>query len=260
MAATLVCGEGAVLSHRSAAELLGLTPRRLGPVHVTAPTRTGRGQPDLRVHAGTVTERERSTRDGIRCTSVARTLLDLASSVDARTLERAIDHAELLRLFDLGALQDTLDRHPGQRGIRILRGALAAYAEPAITASEAEERMLTLVRAAGLPQPRVNVPVVLNDGTTYRPDFLWPDTRLIVEVDGRTHHARRRGFEEDRVRDRRLALAGYETRRFAASELLQNSESVVHEIAAFLELAQRRMVGNGRHMAASRHSPGDRAH
>jgi very-short-patch-repair endonuclease len=235
LAAVLACGPGAALSHRSAAALWGLYDRVPMTIDVTVRTRAGRSRQGLTVHrGGTLATSEVTTRDRIPCTTLARTLLDFAAVVDRRTLERAIDRAEMLRIFDLSTIHAALDSHLGRRGTRALRTALAAYAEPAVTRSAAEEHFVALVHDAGLPRPRVNVPIALDDGTTYEADFLWRDARLIVEVDGRTYHARRAAFEHDRRRDRRLALAGFETRRYAARELLSDPASVQAEMGAFL--------------------------
>jgi very-short-patch-repair endonuclease len=73
----------------------------------------------------------------------------------------------------------------------------------AFTRSEAELKMLRLIRSADLPTPRVNARVA-----GYEVDFLWPDQRLVVEVDGHAYHANRRAFERDRERDAALAAAG----------------------------------------------------
>lgn len=137
-------------------------------------------------------------------------------------------------MFDLDALRELLQRHPRRRGRRALTALLADYDMPSVTRSAAEERMLELIAFAGLPKPRANVWVPLDGNTGYEADFLWPSARLIVEVDGRTHHARRYAFAHDRQRDRRLALAGFETRRYAASELTSEPERVIGELRAFL--------------------------
>jgi very-short-patch-repair endonuclease len=254
MAAVLTCCPHAALSHRSAAELWEIVPRRPGLIHVTVPGRTGRSRPGLKVHTAALLEPEATIQHGIPCTSIARTLLDLAASASPRELERAIDQVEASRLFDLDELRDTIARHPGRRGVAAVRASLEAYEGPNVTASEAEERLLALVRRAGLPRPEVNVPIAFPDGAVFRPDFLWRDARLIVEVDGRDYHARRASFESDRVRDRRLALAGFETRRFAATEVFHDPNAVAAELAAFLQLAEARMVENGRDVAGIRHS------
>jgi len=145
-----------------------------------------------------------------------------------------IDRAEILRIFDLVALHDVLDRHPGARGRRTLTAIIAGYAEPTVTRSGAEERMLSLIDAAGLPRPRLNAWIGLDGGAGYEADFLLEAERLIVEVDGRAYHARRRAFAQDRRRDRRLALAGFETRRYGASELRSEPGRVVAELRIFL--------------------------
>jgi very-short-patch-repair endonuclease/predicted transcriptional regulator of viral defense system len=234
MAAVLACGTGALLSHRSAAALWGIADDRRR-VDVAVLNRAGRSRPGIEVHrGGTLEPQDITIHDGIPCTTPARTLLDIAATVDRRTLERAVDHAETLRIFDLDALQDILQRNPRRRGRAALTAILAEYAPSPVTRSPAEERMLELIEIANLPRPRVNEWIALDDNTGYEADFLWPAARLIVEVDGRAHHARRGAFAHDRERDRRLALAGYETRRYAAAELTSRPELVIAEIRAFL--------------------------
>jgi very-short-patch-repair endonuclease len=80
----------------------------------------------------------------------------------------------------------------------------------------------------------------LEEGSGYRPDFFWPDARLIVEVDGRTHHARRLAFDHDRRRDRRLALEGLTTCRYAATELEDAPDAVISELRRLLGSAGSR--------------------
>ena len=237
LAAVLACGDGAALSHRSAAALWGLSGNGGAEVDVTTAGRAGRGYPTIHAHRGGELRPEDTTvQNGIPCTTVPRTLIDIAAVVSYRMLERAIDRAEVLRLFDLCAIRAALERHRSRRGTRALANALDSYDRPTITSSAAEERFLALIRAARLPRPRVNGRLLLDDGTAYSPDFLWREARLIVEIDGRTYHARRGAFEHDRRRDRRLAIAGYETRRYAASELAREPEQVIAEVTAFLRV------------------------
>ncbi len=234
MAAVLACGAGATLSHRSAAALWGLIEDR-PPVDVSVLTRAGRSRAGVAAHrAGTLGAADRTVRDGIPCTTLPRTLLDLAAAADRRTLERAIDRAEALSAFDLDALHDLLRRHPRRPGRRALATVLAEYDGPAATRSPAEERMLALIAAAGMPRPRVNAWIALDGNGGYEADLLWPDRRLIVEIDSRTYHARRAAFAHDRRRDRMLALAGYETRRYAVAELEAQPQQVVDELRRFL--------------------------
>jgi Protein of unknown function (DUF559) len=238
MAAVLACGDCSVLSHRSAAALWELQDEAHGPVDVTVRTRAGRSRPGIATHRGDVLDpRDVTRRSAIPCTSLARTLLDLAAIVDRRALERAVSRAEELRTFDLGAIRDVLERYPGRRGTGRLGALLGTYS-PSATRSDAEERFLALVELSGLPHPGVNAWIPLEEGGGYSVDFLWREARLIVEVDGRTYHAKNQAFTYDRRRDRRLALAGFETRRYAASELVDDPDRVTAELHAFLRTSR----------------------
>lgn len=235
MAAVLASGEGAVLSHRSAAALWGLRSEARPRIDVTVSGSTGRVRTRIDVHSGAaLTADDVTERDGIPCTALARTLIDLAAVVDRRSLERAVDRAEEIQAFDLKAVVEALERLRGRPGTARLASVIESYAGPVATRSEMEERLLDLVRVAGLPEPEVNAWIPLEQGTGYRPDLLWRGARLIVEVDGRAYHARRSAFRHDRRRDRRLALAGFETRRYDASEIVERGDRVIGEIRAFL--------------------------
>jgi very-short-patch-repair endonuclease/predicted transcriptional regulator of viral defense system len=238
VAALLACGPRAVLSHTSAAALWDLA-RDTATVHVTLPGAARATRPGVTVHGARLDPSEIVSRNDIPCTTVARTLLDLAATQSHRRVELAIDRAEELRVFDLNGLRALLERRRGQRGSAVLSKVLDAYDGPDRARSPAERRLLALVRRARLPSPKVNAWISLSDGDGYRPDLLWEDQRLIVEVDGRTHHARRLAFEHDRRRDRRLALAGYETRRYAAREIQHEPDHVLAELRAFLSQPRR---------------------
>ena len=113
MAAVLACGSGAVLSHRSAAALLELRDWGGTKIDVTVPRRSRRKHDGVAVHCSTtLTDKDITVVDNIPCTTVARTLLDLAEVVTRRQLERSFDQAEIAEVFDLGAIQDQLARNP----------------------------------------------------------------------------------------------------------------------------------------------------
>lgn len=209
MAAVLACGSGAVLSHRSAAALWGLRPDNRAVIDVTIPRPGTRERPGIDIHRSRcLLRRDSDFVDGIPCTSLARTLLDLAETVNRRALERAIDRAEVLRLFDMRAVDDVLARADGRRGAPLLRSVLSEHeAASTLTETELEELLLAICRAAGLPAPEVNVWIALS-GEEFKVDFLWRRQRLIVETDGRGAHTTRQAFERDRERDQRLMVAG----------------------------------------------------
>ncbi len=124
MAAVLACGPGAVLSHRTAAALHELRRTDRRKIDVTVPSRRGRAHSTIDIHRSTtLTGADVTVLNGIPCTTVARTLFDLAAVVNRRSLERAFDQAEILDVFDLGAIEDQLERNrtrPAAAKIRAL--------------------------------------------------------------------------------------------------------------------------------------------
>jgi Transcriptional regulator, AbiEi antitoxin len=160
MAAVLACGEGAVLSHHSAAALWQILPYPAGEhlVHVTVPRGRAAKRPGIHVRRVKGVQRDETTTiGGIPTTTPARTLLDVTGAVTPRHLEQALAEAERRRLANRTLLLTLLARYPARPGSRSLRALLEDGARPALTRSEAEERLLGLVRGAQLPAPDVNV-------------------------------------------------------------------------------------------------------
>jgi predicted transcriptional regulator of viral defense system len=207
MAEVLAYGRSARLSHRSAAALWNLRPDNRPTTDVLVPARSARSRPGIDVHASvTLTPADCAVVDGIPSTTVARTLLDLAEVVDRRGLERAVEQAEFLRIFDLRAVEDVLGRANGRPGAAVLRAVLADLSEPALTKSGLEEDFLALCEAAGVPRPEVNAELIVDDGPAIEVDFLWRGRRLAIETDAFGTHGTRQSFERDRLRDQRLKL------------------------------------------------------
>ena len=236
MAAVLACGSGSALSHRSAADLRSMRSCNRRNIEVTSPARRGRGFDGIEVHSGTTLRAcDIEKVDGIPCTTVARTLLDLADVVSARELERACEQAERLQVFDLKAINEQFARANGRRGAATLRTILAeALRTPTMTRNKLEEFFLGLCRAAGVPQPRVNHWIAV-EPIGYEADFLWVEQRLIIEVDGRDVHTTRLAFEHDRLRDQRLTLAGYRVVRFTWRQVTEQPEQTIATIRGLLE-------------------------
>jgi predicted transcriptional regulator of viral defense system len=227
LAAVLTCGHGAVLSHRSAAALWGLGWSGAAHIDVTG---SGRGQVGIRIHRSRgLHQEDRSTRDSIPVTSLARTLLDLASSVPQRQLERALEQADRLDMLDMVEVDALLDRTSGHHGIGPLTARLADYRPTLETRSELELAFLALCREAGLPMPAVNVWVA-----EYEVDAFWAAEGVIVELDGYEFHRTRAAFERDRARDAALQLAGYRVLRVTARRLANEPGWVTAAIRALL--------------------------
>jgi len=225
MAATLACGDDAVLSHHSAAVLWGLCAPAAGAMHVSVVGRNLRGPPGVVIHRIRDLHPADATRhDGIPVTSPARTLLDLATQLPNRELARAVEEAQVRRLVTDRSLNEQFSRYPRHRGAGRLREA--ARTEPTLTRSEAERRLIELIRAARLPEPRANARV-----GRYEVDLLWPEQRLVVEVDGYAFHSTRAAFERDRRRDADLQAAGYRVIRVTWRQIAEEPEAVVATLA-----------------------------
>ena len=216
LAAVLAAGEGAVLSHASAAALWDLRPSAATRIDVTIAKRGGRRErARIRIHrVHELLDEERTMVEAIPTTTVARTLLDLASVVARPALSRAVERAEILQLFDLAAIQAVLAAHRGRPGTRALAAAVGGAAVAPLTRSNLERRMVALCKAHGVPRPRVN-----HMALGYEVDFLWPRPKLIAEVDSWKYHRSRAAFGRDRVRDRKLSAAGYTVARFTDLEI-----------------------------------------
>jgi hypothetical protein len=209
----------------------GLAPVGAERHDVTVPGRGGRSRPGLDIHRCALTPADVTTVNGIPCTTVARTLLDLADVVGRQALERAIDQAEVLRLYDQRAVDDVLGRANGRAGTRPLIAILEDFAQPALTRNELEARFLAICDNAGIERPAVNAWVEL-DGGGVEVDFLWRKQRLAVETDGNETHGTRHAFERDRERDQRLAAAGWRPVRFTWRQVASRPRGVKSRLRA----------------------------
>lgn len=223
-AALIVGGERSALSHDTATALLELLPRHPGPIHVTTKAHV-RSRTGLVVHRATLEPSELIVSDALVLTSAVRTLHDLAATADAATLAKALDAAHARRLVTATQLQTSIV--PGRSGATRLREVL--HDRPGFTRSEAERLLLALFRRAQLPQPRTNVRL-----HGYEVDFLFPEARLVVEVDGYAFHSSPRAFERDRRRDADLLARGYRTLRLTWRELTERPEAVAVRVATLL--------------------------
>jgi very-short-patch-repair endonuclease len=205
MAALLAVGEGAVLSHRTAAVLLGLTEESPPGIELTLAGRTPSERPGMVVHkASSISASEVIRMGALLVTSPERTLLDLAPRLDGRPLRWAIEEARVRKLTTASRLRELIARHPGRRGVARLRLAVEELTgEPTVTRSEIERRLLDIVRGSGLPRPRANVRIY-----GWSVDLHWPEQRLVAEADGFAYHGGREAFERDRRKDAALQAAG----------------------------------------------------
>jgi len=176
---------------------------------------------------------DRRVKDGLPLTAPARTLVDLASHMAERELERALDEALIRRLLSERTLRRALERSPGRAGAGRVSTLIGDGLAHGATRSEAERLFRRLLRAAELPAPEFNVRV-----GPYLLDALWRENRLAAELDSYRFHGGRVPFETDRVRD--ADLTGFKVLRFTWRRLTRHSEAVAATVARELTLRSGR--------------------
>jgi very-short-patch-repair endonuclease len=236
LAAVLAGGPNAMLSHLSAAWLLGIAPSSPTSVHITGPVRR-RARLPLRIHHSQILEpADRAVVDGIPVTALPRTLLDVAATA-RRRLPSLLDCAERHGLFDLVAVDALLARAGGHHGVKALENAIRLYRPPETTFSELERRFLAAVREADLPSPSANLTV---DGYTL--DVYWPDLRFAVELDVYETHGSHASFESDRLRHEDLKLHGVEMIRITGSRFDADPGAVIDRLRRHLDRRCRELA------------------
>lgn len=232
LAAVLAVGPGALLSYCSAGWLWGLWHGSPAPFEVTAlvPRHHPAPQGVVRHRARNLTDADRAVVDGVPVTSVARTQLDLAWKLRrGDQLRRVLARAEDLKLLDLDAIHDVIERNRGHHGAKRLRSALDIYEPPGYTRSEFERRFVDYLVESGLPRPATGWNEV-----GYEIDVYWPDLRFGVELDAYETHGTRDAFERDHDRDLAFALAEIETIRVSELQFRREPGTIAGKVADLL--------------------------
>lgn len=229
LAAVLTCGPKALLSHRSAAWLWGISRGAGSQIEITSPTPRKPRPPILLHHSRVLQAQDRALVESIPVTSVARTLLDYAATVRFGLLQRALERSEELKLFDLEAVDELLARTAGHPGHGRLRKALELYRPAPFTRSGLERRFLGLVEQSGMPKP-----VTGFNELGYELDVYWPTERLVVELDVYETHGSPAAFERDRLRQEDLLLAGVRMTRVTGPRLKREPKQVIERVRRLL--------------------------
>jgi hypothetical protein len=234
LAAVLTSGEGAMISHESAAWLWGLSPTWLQVPEVTVPAR-GHNRAGIQVHHSTILEEEdRAEVEGISVSAVPRTLLDIGARQSDKQLERLVEKAERMALLDVGAIESLIARGGRHAGRKRLRRAVALYLDPVISRAQTERAFLDIVKRAGLPRPAINLFVAGHEIDAY-----WEQERFAVELDGWETHRTRAAFERDPLRIEDLKLAGIDAIRITARRIEQEPAQVARRLRILIERRRR---------------------
>jgi very-short-patch-repair endonuclease len=226
-AAVMACGDGAVVSHRSAAEMFGLLPETDRGVDVTVVGRNPGSHAGMRLHRPRALAGHDVTKmRGIPLTTVARTICDMAATEPANEVEHAFQEALYREIVTDRQLAAVLTREPHRRGAPVIR---ALIENPSMTRSERERRLLKLIAQAQLPKPLTNVRL-----HGYLVDVYWPEHGLVLEFDGWRAHGHRGAFDGDRKRDQVMLANGQRAMRVTDRHLTREPVALVARIAQAL--------------------------
>lgn len=238
MASCLAWGSGTVISHRAAAALWQLPGFEPSTVEVTVPRGRGRvAARDAIVHWIPVASADRTTLDGIPVTTVARTLIDLASVTSPDLVEDALDDALRRRLASVRRIRSRLAAiaRRGRPGVGVIRALLAERdAAGPVAESVLETRLFRALARAGLPAPARQFRVRDGGRTIAVVDVAFPEARLAVEADGYRWHAGKRRWERDLARRNELASLGWRVVHVTWTDLTARREQLLGRLRAML--------------------------
>jgi hypothetical protein len=223
MAAVLGCGDGAVLSHSSAAALWRVGNDQGPEIELSLPSQSHREVPGLRIHRRPSLHPQRDlTREyGIPVTTPIQTLLDMSIRLDRLGVERMINEADKYNLTHPPQLREALHARAGEPGVAKLRFILDRRIFR-LTKEELERRFLPLASQAGLPTPLTGQFV-----NEFEVDFYWPELGLVVETDGLRYHRTPAEQARDRLRDQTHTAAGLTPLRFTHEQVRYEPDHVL---------------------------------
>jgi hypothetical protein len=231
-AAWLWSRRSGVVSGLSASAMLGT--KWIEPTHPAEVVYSNRRVPTmLIVHTDALAAGETLSVDGMRVTTAARTAFDLGRRLPVTEAVQRVDALMNATGLVVGEIERVTDAHPGVRGLKTLRRALALVDGGAESPYETLTRLI-LVRA-GLPTPATQVPVIDEHGFVVAyVDIGWRDLRVAVEYDGAQHwtDARQRRRDIERLAD--LEALGWIVIR-VSSDMVRTPATIVARVRAALE-------------------------
>lgn len=228
------CDSLVAASHRTAALLHGLDLIGKQPAEAVTVTRSprGHGSRSLRtgvtVHSAELPARHVIIKDGIRLTSVARTVADLARTGSFREGVVAADSALRDRKTTVSEMHAVIADCARWPGIRRARDVVAFSDHRAESALESIGRVV--FREYGLPSPELQVWVGGDLGAVGRADYLWSRYRTVAEADGAVKYASPGRAIAQLDRDARLRDAGFEVVHFTWQEIMMTPWQVAARI------------------------------
>lgn len=234
-AAALWAGDGGFLSHHTAAALCRLPSFANEPMPITvSAVRHSPAPPGIRfVRRSTLLPRETARVQGLKVTTIERTLLDLAPELTEEDLAANLDDALRLRLTTTERLSSLLERRAGAPGSRMLRRLVDQRTGQGVTESELERKVLGFLEDYGFPSPARQQRVRVR-GHRFRLDFAFREAPVVIEADGYAWHSTIEAFEADRRRLNALTTRGYRVLQWTWSALDTRPDELADELRAVL--------------------------
>jgi len=240
-AATLYWGSGSAVSHRASAALRGLAGFQSQIVEVTVPRNRRGGKVGI-VHRNRLDPLDVEKLDGLATTTVARTLIDLASISRREKVEEALDDALSRGLVSIPHLRlrlAAISGSGGRPGIGTMRALIDARAGSGVPQNVFETRMLRAIKRAGLPSPEVQYPVYEGNDKIAVVDFAYPEHFLAIETDGYRWHSGKTRWQKDLRRRNRLLAVDWRVMHVTWDELRETPTGVTDSIRRLLAMSVR---------------------
>ena len=242
LASVLAATPGSRASHRAAAWIWGLTPHPQKPEITTTDGRSRIS--GVRCHFTETDLGEPQLQRGIPVTSPAETLLDLGGVLTTAQVRDALDRGIANRVVTpMDALAELRRRGTiGVRGTAALRALLdASGVSGSHHPSVLEAKTRRLIQRAGLPQPECEFVAGVNG--EYRLDFIWPDLKLVVEVDGWMYHSSFEAFHSDKTRKNALTIGGLCILGYTWVHITRTPRTVIDELRLAYAARSAALVG-----------------
>jgi|OM-RGC.v1.006266360 predicted transcriptional regulator of viral defense system len=243
MVAGCLRNSAAALAFTTAGQIHGLRKMFDDRVHLLVPHGSSPDLPGLVVHRCRKIDPEDVVPlgNGMRVTSVARTLFDVGGVIGHRRVVSALENALDRKLVNMDAMSEVTLRlfHRRRPGSREIRSALLARSDwTSALQSDLEVRVLAAIRRAGLPMPVVQYELSFEDGHIVRFDFAWPHIRVALEVDHSFWHVGSEESRKDKQRDRKVATLSWQTLRITEDDVRVGLDGVMLDLAAIIRAAE----------------------
>jgi Protein of unknown function (DUF559) len=230
----LFAGPDAALSHGTAAHWRGWLRYPVKAIHISTPRRIRTRFRSVVFHNERDIERE--LVNGVPCTTVSQTVLDVAAMESRKLAHRCLAQLDYERKLSPDAIRAACGR--GRPGSTRLLTALDSYMpQLARTKSDLEDDFLYLCQRFNIPLPQVNVKLHGEE-----PDCYWPEANLVVELDGDGNHGTPAQRRRDRRKDMKLRGHGLTVLRYDSDQVNHDAATVAADVLAQIEQRMRTLA------------------